>query len=63
MKNKSLSILIAVIVSINNFSICQTTTYQQVDPKAKSILDKVSAKTKEYKTIQADFGIIVENKQ
>ena len=31
------------------------------DPEAKKILDKVSAKMKSYKTIQADFSIRVEN--
>lgn len=39
------------------------TTYQAVDPKAKEILDKVSAKTKAYKTIEAEFSFILENKQ
>ncbi len=37
--------------------------YQAVDPKAKTILDQVSAKTKAYKTIEAEFGIVVESKQ
>jgi outer membrane lipoprotein-sorting protein len=37
--------------------------YQSVDPKAKTILDQVSAKTKAYKTIEAEFGIVVESKQ
>lgn len=40
-----------------------TATYQAVDPKAKTILDQVSAKTKAYKSIEAEFGIIVESKQ
>lgn len=39
------------------------TTYQAVDQKAKTILDQVSAKTKAYKTIEAEFAIIIENKQ
>ncbi|NSW46557.1 MAG: outer membrane lipoprotein carrier protein LolA [Bacteroidales bacterium] len=37
--------------------------YKEVDPKAKSILDKVSAKNKAYKTIKAEFAIILENKK
>ncbi len=41
----------------------KTETYQAVDPKAKNILDQVSAKTKAYKTIEAEFAIILENKQ
>ena len=35
----------------------------QVDTKAKKILDDVSAKTKTYNTINADFTIIIENKK
>lgn len=38
-------------------------TYQQVDPKAKAILDKVSQKNKQFKTIEAEFSIQLENKQ
>jgi outer membrane lipoprotein-sorting protein len=34
----------------------------QQDPKAKSILDEVSAKTRTYKTISADFSFSMENK-
>lgn len=34
----------------------------QQDPKAKSILDDVSAKTRSYKTISADFSFSMENK-
>lgn len=37
--------------------------YQTVDPKAKTILDKVSVKTKAYTTIEAEFAIVLENKQ
>lgn len=40
-----------------------TANYKEVDPKAKEILDKVSAKNKAYKTIKADFAIILENKK
>lgn len=35
----------------------------QVDSKAKSILDEVTSKTKSYKTIQAEFDYIMENKE
>jgi len=41
----------------------QNLPYSEVDPKAKGILDKVSAKTKAYTTIEADFAFILENKQ
>lgn len=54
---------IIFLISISSTCIGQTTTYQAVDPKAKNILDQVSAKTKAYKTIQAEFGIVVDNKQ
>lgn len=35
----------------------------QQDQKAKSILDEVSAKTRTYKTISADFSFSMENKE
>jgi outer membrane lipoprotein-sorting protein len=35
---------------------------QEVDTKAKGILDKLSAKTKAYKTIKADFKFTITNK-
>jgi outer membrane lipoprotein-sorting protein len=37
-------------------------TQAQQDPKAKSILDEVSSKTKTFKTILADFSFSLENK-
>ncbi|HSO88782.1 MAG TPA: outer membrane lipoprotein carrier protein LolA [Draconibacterium sp.] len=37
-------------------------TQAQQDPKAKSILDEVSTKTKTFKTISADFSFSLENK-
>ena len=37
-------------------------TRAQQDPKAKSILDEVSTKTKTFKTILADFSFSLENK-
>jgi outer membrane lipoprotein-sorting protein len=47
-------IIFAVILSIPGFS--------QQDQKAKGILDKLSAKTKAYKTIKADFQFTLTNK-
>lgn len=35
----------------------------QQDPKAKEILDEVSAKTRTFKTISADFSFSMENKE
>ena len=52
---------ILLSVFLNAFS--QDLTYQEVDPKAKGILDKVSEKTKAYTTIEAEFAFILENKQ
>ena len=37
-------------------------TRAQQDPKAKSILDEVSSKTRTFKTISADFSFSMENK-
>ncbi len=37
--------------------------YQEVDPKAKEILDKLSLKTKAFTSMQADFTFTLENKQ
>ena len=34
----------------------------QQDPEAKQILDRVSAKTKAYSTLQADFELTIENR-
>ncbi len=57
--------IILVCILIFSINICksQNETYQAIDPKAKSILDQVSAKTKAYKTIESGFGIIIDNKQ
>jgi len=38
-------------------------TLAQQDPKAKSILDEVSSKTRTFKTISADFSFSMENKE
>ena len=37
------------------------TAFAQQEQKAKDILDKVSAKTKSYKTIKAEFTSTLEN--
>lgn len=61
-------IFIINLIVIPVFCISQTVkkdqnAYQTIDPKAKTILDQVSAKTKAYKSIEAEFAIIIENKQ
>jgi outer membrane lipoprotein carrier protein len=42
--------------------VCFTINAQEQDPKAKKILDELSAKTKAYTTIKAEFTWIVEKK-
>ena len=54
MKKLSLIVLSSVI-SIASFA-------QGVDTKAKAILDKLSAKTKSYTTIKAEFQYSISNK-
>lgn len=49
-----------VIIAIG-FMIVHIYSYAQVDAKAKKILDDVSAKTKTYSSINAEFSITVEN--
>ncbi|PIP55407.1 MAG: hypothetical protein COX07_00100 [Bacteroidetes bacterium CG23_combo_of_CG06-09_8_20_14_all_32_9] len=65
---KQQTILLSLILLFSVDSFCQNQkteqkTYQAIDPKAKTILDKVSEKNKAFKTIEAEFVIIVENKQ
>jgi len=55
-----LSISLLILISFNSFS---QDDYEQNAKKAKDILDKVSAKTKSYSTISADFTFSMENKQ
>jgi len=50
--------MLVLIVNIN-----YAQEYSKVDPKAKDILDKVSAKTKSFNTIEAEFAFILENRQ
>lgn len=57
-------LLSGIIIVLNGYNQSNPTPdYKEVDPKAKSILDKVSQKIKSYKTIKAEFAIILENKQ
>lgn len=52
-----------VMFTVSLYAQKETKTTQVHDPKAKEILDKVSAKTKAYKTIKADFVINREDKK
>jgi len=54
MKN-ILIIALTTLISLGSFA-------QKVDTKAKGILDKLSAKTKAYKTIKAEFQFTLNNK-
>lgn len=63
-----MKIAISTILSLFliNYLLAQTNQnsgYKEIDPKAKTILDKVSSKNKTYKTIKAEFAIILENKK
>jgi outer membrane lipoprotein-sorting protein len=51
-------IIFVLSLLLSNYSI-----NAQVDAKAKKILDDVSAKTKTYSTISAEFTITIENKK
>ena len=48
-------ITLTTLISLGSFA-------QEVDTKAKGILDKLSAKTKAYKTIKAEFQFTLNNK-
>ncbi|MDB4533727.1 outer membrane lipoprotein carrier protein LolA [Vicingaceae bacterium] len=48
-------IALTTLISLGSFA-------QEVDTKAKGILDKLSTKTKAYKTIKADFKFTISNK-
>lgn len=50
-----------LVLSVNSVKAQQTKAVDQ-DPKAKKILDDVSAKTKTYTSINADFSYTLENK-
>jgi outer membrane lipoprotein carrier protein len=52
---KVLIIALTMLISLGSFA-------QEVDTKAKVILDKLSAKTKAYKTIKAEFQFTLNNK-
>src|ERR1039457_3756772 len=53
---KKIFIPLFVIIAFTGFA-------QIKDPKASALLDEVSAKTKAYKSIKADFTYTMENKQ
>ena len=55
-----LSISLLAVIFFNSYA---QDDYEQNVKKAKEILDKVSAKTKSYKTISADFTFSMENLQ
>lgn len=59
---KNILSLILILLSVSYLT-AQKVEYQEVDPKAKAILDKISAKTKAYTSIEAEFAFILENKQ
>lgn len=60
---KAFCLLAIVVFSVSLFAQKESKTKPVHDPKAKDILDKVSAKTKGYKTIKADFIINREDKK
>jgi outer membrane lipoprotein carrier protein len=53
---KEILSIVILLLSFSGFS-------QTKDPKAAALLDEVSAKTKSYKSIKADFSYTMENKQ
>ena len=52
------SIYLFIVTSLFSGLLCG-----QQDPEARQILDRVSAKSKNYSTIQADFELTIENRQ
>lgn len=50
------------ILAVITASIISLGAFAQEDAKAKAILDKLSAKTKSYKTVKADFTFTMVNK-
>jgi len=64
MKTMKIRFLLPILLlSIIFFNSVAQDDYEQNVKKAKEILDKVSAKTKSYKTISADFTFSMENLQ
>ncbi len=53
--------IITVLLFAQTIATAQVKTSGSYDPKAKQILDGVSAKFKSYKTVQAKFSLKVEN--
>jgi outer membrane lipoprotein carrier protein len=52
---KTVTIVLSMLISAGSFA-------QEIDTKAKGILDKLSATTKAHKTIQATFNFTLNNK-
>ncbi|MBN8702713.1 MAG: outer membrane lipoprotein carrier protein LolA [Bacteroidetes bacterium] len=53
---------IFIVVLISAFTSIVAQNNEAVDKKAKAILDELSAKTKTYTTIKADFNLTIEGK-
>ena len=58
---KKLALLVLIAISVSFGSIAQNENPK--DPKAKAILDKVSAKNKSHATIYMEFSYRIVNKQ
>jgi outer membrane lipoprotein carrier protein len=58
---KIFSVATILVLSVNSVN-AQTAKAIEQDPKAKKILDEVSAKTKTYSSINAEFSYTLENK-
>ena len=52
---KTVTIALSILISVGSFA-------QEIDVKAKEVLDKLSAATKAHKTIQATFNFTLNNK-
>lgn len=56
-------LLVAAALFTQHTLFAQGAQYQDQDPKAKKILDKVSENTKKHSSIRAEFESLMENKQ
>jgi len=61
MKKQTTTIL-SLLLLISSFVFGQTPTAAEQDPKAKAILDELSKTTKSYKTISAEYELVMLNK-
>jgi outer membrane lipoprotein carrier protein len=57
------TLVIAITAGLFSLNTFNSSAQEQVDKKAKLILDELSAKTKSYSTIKADFSFSVINKE